>query len=427
MEIQPLEPTYCEPLGELVARGLQHDGVDSVLKAVRKHLDMDVAFVSRFGLSERVLEYVDSDSKAPLTAGTTIPLEQGYCLKIVRGDLPEFMPDTSLIPAAMAIPETHSIPIGSHLSAPIRLSNGDAYGTLCCFSHLRNTSLGERDMKLMRAFADVLAAGFDKKRKVAEAESFKATRIREALDRGAPRMVFQPIFNMATGKMAGLESLSRFDVAPYRPPNEWFDLADEVGYRHHVELCAVGKAVESLDELDKSVFVGINSSPDLVSTRKLAFVLRHVDLSRVVLEITEHATVDDYEALRAELAPLRARGLRLAIDDAGAGYSSMRHILSLHPDLIKLDMSITRDIDKDPKRRALAKALISFAHETKSLITAEGVETAEELEVLQNLGVDEVQGYFLGRPQPLQEAMATRTNFVPLAPASMQRAAALSN
>lgn len=427
MDSQALESGYCEPLGELVARSLQHDGVDSVLKAVRKHLDMDVAFVSHFGTKDRVLEYVNGDGALPLKAGSSIPLELGYCEKIVRGDLPEFMPDTSVVPAAVAIPETHSIPIGSHLGVPIRLSNGEPYGTLCCFSHLRNPSLGERDMKLMRAFADVLAAGFDKKRKVAEVESHKATRIREALDLGAPRMVFQPIFNMATGKMAGVESLSRFDVAPYRPPNEWFDLAEEVGYRHHVELCAVGKAVESLDELDSSVFVGINSSPDLVSSRKLAFVLRHVDLSRVVLEITEHATVEDYDVLRAELAPLRARGMRLAIDDAGAGYASMRHILSLHPDLIKLDMSITRDIDKDPKRRALAKALISFAHETRSLITAEGVETAEELEVLQSLGVDEVQGYFLARPQPLQEAMAIRSNFAPLAAAMAHPSAALSN
>src|ERR1700743_969939 len=141
METHALDTSYWEPLGEVVARGLKHDGVGSVLKAVRKHLGMDVAFVSHFGESERVLEYLDSDGPPPFKAGSAIPLELGYCSKIVRGELPEFMPDTSLVPEAMVLSETHTIPIGSHLGVPIRLSNGQAYGTLCCFSYLRNTAL----------------------------------------------------------------------------------------------------------------------------------------------------------------------------------------------------------------------------------------------------------------------------------------------
>jgi EAL domain-containing protein (putative c-di-GMP-specific phosphodiesterase class I) len=107
--------------------------------------------------------------------------------------------------------------------------------------------------------------------------------------------------------------------------------------------------------------------------------------------------------LLAELAPLRALGLRVAIDDAGAGYSGLRHILAVEPDTVKLDISLTRGIDQDRKRRALASALIAFAREINVGMIAEGVETAAELKTLTELGVGHAQGFFLGRPMPLED------------------------
>lgn len=126
---------------------------------------------------------------------------------------------------------------------------------------------------------------------------------------------------------------------------------------------------------------------------------------RLILEITEHAQIPEYAALARALAPLRQRGVRLAVDDAGAGYASLRHILRLKPDLIKLDISLVKDIDKDSDKRVLALGLISFALQTKTKILAEGVETEAELLTLRSLGVGLAQGYFLGRPVPLADAM----------------------
>jgi EAL domain-containing protein (putative c-di-GMP-specific phosphodiesterase class I) len=123
-----------------------------------------------------------------------------------------------------------------------------------------------------------------------------------------------------------------------------------------------------------------------------------------VLEITEHAVVSDYQELQSALVNLRRAGVRIAIDDAGAGFASMRHIVKLAPDMIKLDMSLTRGIDQDPALRAMASALIAFAQETRSTVIAEGVETAEELEALRHLGVHRVQGFLLGMPMELIEA-----------------------
>jgi EAL domain-containing protein (putative c-di-GMP-specific phosphodiesterase class I) len=124
-----------------------------------------------------------------------------------------------------------------------------------------------------------------------------------------------------------------------------------------------------------------------------------------MLEITEHDVIEEYLNIDEVLRVLRKRGVRIAVDDAGAGYASFRHILKLAPDLIKLDTSITRGIDGNRAGRALASALIRFAQETGSAIVAEGVETAAELRTLRVLGVTSVQGYLLGRPAPLEDAV----------------------
>jgi EAL domain-containing protein (putative c-di-GMP-specific phosphodiesterase class I) len=149
----------------------------------------------------------------------------------------------------------------------------------------------------------------------------------------------------------------------------------------------------------------MNASVETILSREFAEIMTGLPADRIVIEITEHTDVDDYEDVVRALQPLRQRGIRLAIDDAGAGYSSLRHILNLQPDYIKLDMDLIRHIDIDPARRALASALIAFARDTDSTIIAEGVETASEFATLQSLGVEQAQGYFLGRPMPLEGAL----------------------
>jgi EAL domain-containing protein (putative c-di-GMP-specific phosphodiesterase class I) len=115
-------------------------------------------------------------------------------------------------------------------------------------------------------------------------------------------------------------------------------------------------------------------------------------------------SIREYDEITKALRPLRERGLRISVDDTGAGLSSFRHILSLRPDIVKIPMSLTRNIDTDAARRALASALIQFASENGSEVIAEGVETANELKALRALGITRAQGYFLGRPASLATA-----------------------
>lgn len=392
-------------MSELFASSTEGIGLERVLGIVRRHLGMDVAFIARFRSEDRVLDHVDSAQPTALHQGQEIALSEGYCLKVVRGELPELIADTSRSAAALAIPATLAIPIGSHLSVPIVLDDQRIYGTLCCFSHRPNRNLDERDVLVMRAFAEVLALHFDAAGEVHQKRAHATASVQSAMDLGAPRMVFQPIYAIDGMRLRGFECLARFDIAPYRSPDRWFSLAHEVGMGLALEYHAIEKALRFLPHFPESLCLNVNSSPELITSGKLqALAVHGADLSRVVLEITEHAVVRDYAALGQALAPLRAKGMTLAIDDVGAGYSSMRHILSLQPDIIKLDMNISRSIDADTMRKALAKGLTTFAHEIGSLVVAEGVETRAELETLALLGVDCAQGYFLAKPLEFEDA-----------------------
>ena len=229
----------------------------------------------------------------------------------------------------------------------------------------------------------------------------RIARIDEVLRRHAFSMVFQPIAALATGEVVGAEALARFTAEPKRPPNEWFDDATAVGRGRDLELGAVQAALAGLDQLPQDVFLALNISPETAISRELADVLRHAPPERIVVELTEHTRVDDYASLLAGLQPLRDGGFRIAVDDAGAGYAGLRHVLQLNPDMLKLDIDLIRDIDVDPVKRALSAALVTFALETGAAIIAEGIETSTELATLSGLGVKWGQGYHLARPAPL--------------------------
>ena len=157
-------------------------------------------------------------------------------------------------------------------------------------------------------------------------------------------------------------------------------------------------AVRALDQIPSHVYLSLNVSPATLLSPRLDEVLGDADAGRIVLEITEHQPVDDYDALRERLKPMRDAGMRLAIDDACAGFASLRHILQLHPDIIKLDVSLTHGIESDPALQALASSLLAFSARIGATIVAEGIETERQLEALSILGIGFGQGELLGAP-----------------------------
>ena len=167
-------------------------------------------------------------------------------------------------------------------------------------------------------------------------------RIRHVVENGLLEPVFQPIVDLSTGGVIGFEALTRFDLAPERPPQWWFSAADAVGLRQELELAAACVAVDEFCASGRSGFVSLNASPDVLLPALASIPDDFRD--RLVIEVTEHAAIDDYEAIIASLTNVRAEGLRLAVDDAGAGFASFRHVLELSPDFVKLDVSLTRGI-----------------------------------------------------------------------------------
>lgn len=257
------------------------------------------------------------------------------------------------------------------------------------------------DAEVAGQLVQELSVQLEREEREGEERRARIRRVKRVLSGQGLSMVFQPIFNLPQGAIVGLEALARFDFEPYRPPDLWFAEAQTVGLGLDLELAAASAALRCLDDLPPGTFLSVNLSPEAAAGPELARALAGLPGDRIVIEVTEHAPIQDYQTLLKALDGLRSIGVRLAIDDAGAGYASLKHILQLSPDFIKLDVALSQGIDTHTARRALAKALIAFASETGSLIIAEGIETREELDALRALGVVYGQGYYLARPGPL--------------------------
>ncbi|HET9460142.1 MAG TPA: EAL domain-containing protein [Sphingomicrobium sp.] len=373
--------------------------IQDILHAARQHLGMKVAFVSEFVGGRRVFRYVDCGTGERLIeVGGSDPLEESYCHWVAEKKLPELIRDPAEHPFTRHLAATKAVPVGAHISVPIRLRDGELFGTFCCFSQEPDRSLTERDLATMHAFAQVAGAQIQVAIDGRREKEAKHTRIRAILDAGNFDIVHQPAVRIDCGRVEFVEALARFRSEPVRPPNEWFEEATEVGLAAELETLVTGRALQTLEVIPETVSLSVNISPAMLAHGDLCDRLRSALPHRLILEITEHKAVGCYQALRDSLAPLRSRGLRLAIDDAGAGYSSFRHILELRPDIIKLDMSLCRGLERDSAKRALVSSLLSFSRAVGCEIVAEGVETEAELASLRRIGIMIAQGHLLARP-----------------------------
>jgi EAL domain-containing protein (putative c-di-GMP-specific phosphodiesterase class I) len=212
--------------------------------------------------------------------------------------------------------------------------------------------------------------------------------------------VFQPIVSLSDGRTVGFESLSRFRAEPQRPPDKWIAEAHVVGLGLEIEVECVRRAMALRHTLPAGSYLSVNMSPDAILAPEMEDALGGADLAGLVIEITEHEAVGDYARLSSRLADYRGRGALVAIDDAGAGHASMRHVTQLNPDYIKIDRSLIHDIHLDHAKRALVRSMVTLEKELGAAIVAEGIESAEELSTLRSLGVPYGQGYLLARPKP---------------------------
>lgn len=403
-------------LGEILGPKLTDDQsntiIDTALETVRRHLGMEIAYLSEFVDGQSVFRAVSAPGlEGMIKPGDSRPLDEVYCQHIIAGRLPQVIPDTAAEPLAMALPITLNTPIGSHVSIPIRKADGSVYGMFCCLSPRPNPSLNARDLAVMQLFADLSEKQVNRAMRDQGEARVKRDRVETIIADEAFNMVFQPIFDLATSQPTGFETLCRFTDKHHPSPDRWFTEAAELGLGVDLELLVIRAALRGLNSLPVSVYLSINASPKTVSSGALPALFAPYQADRIVLELTEHAIVASYDDLQSELFRLRAMGVLLAIDDAGAGYSGLQHIVRLQPDIIKLDMSLTSNIDSDKVKRSLAIALVSFATQTGAIIVAEGIETTAERDTVREIGISRGQGYLLGRPAGLDAALGLLASF----------------
>ena len=371
------------------------------LALARNALGMELAWLSEHTGPEQVLRVVHGESRPfGIAEGDALPWEGSFCARVLDQRLPSAIPDARANPVSAALPVTEQLGIGSYVGSPVRLRDGSMYGMLCCISRGPHANLPDHKVHLLEAIAASLAAELADELADREQPDSAHHRIRRAIEGDGLHMVAQPIVDISSMQSVGVEMLTRFEHPP-AGPDVWFAEAAELGLGVLLEMAAVRAALELLDHLPGDLYLSVNVSPPTLASDQLLSALAGVDASRIVVELTEHSAVADYDELLASLDLLRRRGVRIAIDDAGAGYASFRHILSLHPDIIKFDRHMVTGLDVDPARRALVSALVSFAGQIGATLVAEGVETSGELDTLLRLGVACGQGYHLARPAPL--------------------------
>lgn len=379
--------------------------IEQILSLALEHVEMDVAVLAEFSDGNEVFRVIEGDAASfDLHQDVAIPFQDSYSRRVLdvppKGLAPDARSDHRLRDLLL-----DQLPVvGAYIGVPVTLPNGRVYGSLFCLSRASHPLLDERDVKFLGVLGHLVGEELKRWEEDVVQQSRRLERIRGMLDgNDGLRVAFQPIFDLRNREVVGYEALSRFNGGPVRAPNEWFAEAADMGLGVELELAAVRAAVDSFDDLPDPSYLSVNVSPEAITSSSFGQAINGAAEDRLVVEVTEHARVESYAALSDAVLALRGRGVRLAIDDVGAGFASLRHVLRLQPDIIKLDITLTRSIDTDPVRRALASSFMRFADDIHASITAEGIETGGELEELRTLGVGCGQGFFLAEPGSMQE------------------------
>jgi EAL domain-containing protein (putative c-di-GMP-specific phosphodiesterase class I) len=376
---------------------------ERLLDKVRTRLGVEVAWISTFA-ADRLMISVATGAveEVNLPLGDSTDLIGSFCARVLAGTLPDVVPDVRRNPITRDLPITRALSIGSYAGVPWHAPDGAAGGMLCCISRHPDPSLDEQTVRYMGLIADLIGdlMGSPLARQRDAADAARST-VQSVLDDSAVQMVFQPIVRLADRVTVGFEALARFDPVTFTGPDRAFAAASQSGLGVPLELLALRAALHRRPDLPPGTWLAVNLSAEaLLDADVRDLLLRNAD-PRLTVEITEHAQVSDYDQLIGSLSSLRQAGIRLSVDDAGAGYASLQHILRLRPDLIKLDISLVRDIDTDRVKSALAGCLNDFAGTIGASLVAEGIETPAELSRLAGTGVTYGQGYHLARPAAL--------------------------
>ncbi len=376
--------------------------VVALLGVLRQQLSMDLGWLSRFDGDRVIFQATHGDAESfGLGTHTTIRIDEHRAdrldLKVLTGELPPIIPDTRADVRTARMLAVTRAGIGAFAAMPIHDDDG-LYGMVGCLGHAARPELGDRHRETLSLVARLLSVSVRDLDGMWQRGSQVWHAIRRILDAGGPRVVYQPIVDLHSGDTVGAETLARFPAPA--DPEWWFTHAYTVGLGVELELSVVRKALKVLPTLPAGARLGVNASPSAL-TGGLLDVLTNagVDLTRLVVELTEQERSLDDPAVLSAADDLRSRGILIAADDVGSGYAGLKRLTHLRPEVIKLDQGLVQGIDVDPVRRAVATAVVDIAEAIGSLVVAEGIETAAGLAAVRDTGIRYGQGFLLARPQ----------------------------
>lgn len=382
--------------------------VTRLLQAVREHLGLEAAFIGEVKNGRRTFRFVDvaSDANELLSVGGSDPADESYCGHVLAGRIPQFLSDPRSDPVAASLPVTHALPVGTHLSVPIRFTDGTVYGTFCCFSRQIEEHVHPRDVKALQLMADLTAEYLEPLEAAQREWQGRRARIERVLsDPEAMTVVFQPLRHLESMRITSVEALARFPGSGAGP--DWFfGEAAQVGLGTELEVAAVSLATSALAVLPNDVRLNVNVSPETLYSDDFLSLVCALPKGRLVVEVTEHEAIEDYAELREASRRLAQHGIDLSVDDVGMGFSGFNRILESDPKELKLDAIVVRGVDSNPVKQALIETFCAFGKRAGFEIVAEGVETPAELQALRKLRVHTGQGYHLGRPTTLEAILA---------------------
>jgi diguanylate cyclase (GGDEF)-like protein/PAS domain S-box-containing protein len=375
--------------------------VRTLLSLLRSRLGLETAWLASFRDGMQTFEVLDGDTDAVgFKSGDSASLFDSYCVRVIDGRLPGIIPDTRADQTTDALPVTHEFGLGAYVGVPVLNRNGGTVGMVCAVSREAKPYLADIDLRIVKQVAELIGTLIESPESGTDTTAAQRAAIRRVVYQRDFEVVFQSVHDVPTGKVVGVEALARFPREPFRPDG-FLAQAALLGLGIELETAIVARVISKVPQLPEDIFVAVNISPAAALVAPWTQMLADVDPSRIVLELTEHDAVLDYGALDDALEPCRARGVRVAVDDVGAGFSSFSHVLELSPEFVKIDQSITRHIDVDDARRRLAHAIAELAGQMGATVIAEGVETQGELDTINAVGISSAQGYYLSRPRPL--------------------------
>ncbi|MBL7492045.1 EAL domain-containing protein [Frankia sp. AgB1.9] len=376
--------------------------VTDLLDVLRQHLGMDVAVLAIWQDRKLVVQLFAGDGRSfGLVPGITIR-NGGELYRDVREKrIPLVSGNAHGSARAGHSSVLDELDVGAYAMTTLTDGRDEPYGLLFCLTHDACPTLQERHQQFVQLIAAFLRDSLLDLREMWQTRSQIWSAISDVIDGGGPDLVFQPIVRIDTGDVGAVEALARFSARSggrIRTTEEWFRDARLVGLSTELDLAAIRRAVAAIPDLPPGLKLAVNASPSTVVTVLPEFVTGLAHRDRLIIEITEQENYTAGPETVLAVSHLRDLGVRIAIDDAGTGYSGLEKLVLLRPDVIKIDQVLTRGIDRDPARRALTAGLVALAGEIGGTVIAEGIETRTERDAMVKSGVRYGQGYYLGMP-----------------------------